>query len=168
MPKVFRLPAHVGDGELRVYWDRTPDEGSTLLLHGPAAERAMLWSALLGDTYTRRVLSLDAVVPMDRHPPVVDQLKKLGYDVETLVFSIRKAASPQPDVPVDDDIHKRLEDAQTAILALSEAVGRVEEAKGVYVLSEDDMDRVRDARGHAEDAVAAALDLLGPAIPADG
>ncbi len=163
MPPLIRLPGHVNDDEVRVYWDRT-DEGDDLHVHGPRSVRRFAMSiftakreAAAGDM-TERFRARQAGYVEDK-PSYLEELEALGYDPRTLVFSIRKKGSPPPDAEVPDDIRKRLEDAQQALQALRQAVHEREECKGVYLYSDDEYTALCDAVSDAETAIARAIDI---------
>lgn len=165
MPRLVRLPAHINDDEVRVYWDKT-DDGDDLHVWAPrgirgfamsifTAKRLDIASEALHERYAARAEGI-----VKDTPSYLEELEAAGYDPRTLIFSIRKKGAPEPVVEVPDDIRRRLEDAQTAILALSSALNAAPEAKGVYIMSQDEGDAVRDAATKAEAAIASALDML--------
>ena len=165
MPYVVRLPGHVQDDELRVYWDRT-DDGDDLHVWGPrrmqrfaldifTSKRLALNDDLL-NSYTARTSGM-----VRDEPSYLDELEEAGYDPKTLVFSIRKKDTPKPQVDVPDDILKRLEDAQTALLRAAESLRNATETKSVYILDEDEHHDLVEAIDDASTAVIKALNKAG-------
>jgi len=165
MPPLIRLPAHVNDDEVRVYWDKTiaaddlhvwgPRSVRRLVLGIFTEKRLDLASTDIGDRFDARQQGI-----VEDKPSYLDELVAAGYDPHTLVFSIRKTGTAAPVVDVPDDLRKRLEDAQTALLNISSLLDEAGEAKGVYILSEADRNALGAAASTAEIAVSSALDAL--------
>lgn len=173
MPEVVRLAADVPEGELRVYWDET-DEGRCLHAWGPRhASRVILDMlagkrlALRGDVSFAARLDMYGGV-LEEGPSIEDTLRAMGYDPRTLVFSIRKQGVPAQPAAVPDDVRTRLEDASMALRTLAKALAAREEAKGVHVFDDGEMDDVMNALGEAQAAVAHAAELANGTAPPSG
>jgi hypothetical protein len=106
---------------------------------------------------------------LEEGPSIEDTLREMGYDPRTLVFSIRKQGEPPRPAAVPDDVRARLEDASMALRVLAKALAAREEAKGVHVFDDGEMDDVVNALGEAQASVAHAAELAnGTASPPDG
>lgn len=162
-PPLVRLPPRISPGELRLYWDRT-DGGACLHADGPCMVTAIL------DHFGSPKLELAGSMAQNyevlqaglvKHgPSLATQLEAAGFDLRTLVFSIRKKDAAPATAEVPDDIRKRIEDAQVALARLREAIGEGAETKGVHVYDEGDMDAMTEAAADMEAALADAFNAI--------
>lgn len=166
MPRVVRLPAHVRKDEVRVYWDRT-DEGDDLHVFGPGSIRRFALSIFDGRSIRFKNIGdqmmADASGQIVHDDSPLKVLEDAGWDLRTLVFSIRRKDRAPVDEVVPDDLRKRLDEAQEALRGLSAALDAAAETKDVFVLDQAEMDAIREARSQADDAVASVIDALDAA-----
>jgi hypothetical protein len=167
MPEAVRLPPHVGEDEVRVYWDST-DEGTCLHVWGPRGVSRLVLEHLaserptfkgeFGDNFRARAAGL-----LVNEPSFADELDKLGYDPKTLVFSIRKKGAAAAPAMAPDDLLARLEAVETALGKVMRTVEGLTVCKGVYVMDDDERDALSDELASALEAVESAVDGVGAA-----
>lgn len=162
MPEVVRLPAHVKKGEVRAYWDVTPEGRGIFVDGGPA--RSIVLDALCsspiepgpGGSLTHAFVS----GAIRTGKSMVDKLEEEGYDPATLVFSImRKDAPPSAPMPAAD-LRSRLEKVQSQLVRLRRVLDMEDDHKCVYVLDQSEMEDLREIASECGDSVGFILDAL--------
>lgn len=144
MAKKFLISAEVDmKNEIRVTYDNDPEGlmGRDYFIYGPRGDRTDVMNALLSPREVFDVDDIATMMTLRKYikvlPPLVDQLVEMGYDKETLIFSIQKKdAVKHEELQTSQE---KIEDIREKVMNLSEQVNELTECKGVYVVSDDEV-----------------------------
>lgn len=152
----IRLPMEPREGELRVYWGETRDDGADFFAFGPGAVRNYALSHFRHGHFEfegsfGEKLRLTEQGKLVQQKCFLDQLDEAGYDPKTAIFSIMRKGFTRPKEPAGDEKDAALHEVLEKLLEVRKALDQAGEVKDVAVF---DFDEYQGLREGLEEAIA--------------